>query len=320
MVTRSPTRTALQNNSSHADSANNATISNMQESVPYVTSNNNNSAHVDAEVASASVKLPQFWTSCPEAWFVHVEMQFATKRITRNITRFEHVVASLPQEVIMTVLDVVQRPISSNSYEDLKQILIERHTISENRRLDRVLSDSEIGDRRPSEFFRSLSLLAGTNFSRDVLTKLWIRKLPKSLNVALTGTNVSDHDELLKLADRIWDVLHVDEIAEIRGNALVQTSANSANMEKIVENLVQATSNICESVRTLSIEISSLRRQSNDEPFRSRRVRFNQSRSPSRNRSNNRGWLCKYHYRYGDKANKCEQPCSFAETNGNSTN
>ncbi|XP_036321996.1 STIP1 homology and U box-containing protein 1-like [Rhagoletis pomonella] len=33
-----------------------------------------------SEICATSVKLPQFWSNCPEAWFVHAEMQFATKK------------------------------------------------------------------------------------------------------------------------------------------------------------------------------------------------------------------------------------------------
>lgn len=271
------------------------------------------------EISSASVKLPQFWTSCPEAWFVHSEMQFATKGIIRDNTKYEYTITALPQEVIITVLDVIQSPPSGNKYENLKGILIERHTISENRKLDKILSDTEIGDRKPSEFYRSLALLAGSNFSIDVLKKLWLRKLPKSLNVALTGSNLTEVSQLMKLADNLWDVIQGDEIASIRESSVTQ-SANSCDLGNIVTGLVQATSNMCENFRTLSLEVSSIKRHLEDYQRRPLNGRFGRSRSRSRGNPNRNTWLCKYHYRYRSKARKCEQPCSYLEQHDDSTN
>ncbi|XP_075150656.1 uncharacterized protein LOC142224755 [Haematobia irritans] len=258
------------------------------------------------EISAASVKLPQFWTSCPEAWFIHSEIQFANKGITQSNTKYEHIVTALPEEVVMTVLDFIQNPPSDDRYERIKQILIERHTISEHKRLDKILSNTEIGDRKPSEFFRSLSLLAGTNFGPDFLTKLWIRKLPKKLSVALTASNLSNSDQLTKLADNLWEVMQEDtELASIKQTN--SGNANSNNLETMVNTLAQATNNLCEGFKNLSLEVSAMRRNWEDNQRQSRSFRLNRGRS----RSRSRGWLCKFHYRYGENAIKCEQPCSF---------
>ena len=56
--------------------------------------NNNNS---QIEICATSVKLPSFWTDHPEAWFIHVETQFSAKGITRDNTKYEHLIVSLPQ-------------------------------------------------------------------------------------------------------------------------------------------------------------------------------------------------------------------------------
>lgn len=152
---RSPTRAGssdLGNNREETSSQ----INDQTLSCPGVISNSNPQSH-NTEISAVSLKLPQFWTSCPEAWFIHAEMQFVTKGITQSRTKYEHIVTALPQEVIVTVLDVIKSPISENPYNHLKNILIERHSLSENKKLDKILSDSEIGDRRPSEFYRSLA-------------------------------------------------------------------------------------------------------------------------------------------------------------------
>lgn len=301
----SPTRTATQTQGSEPMSGNTSLPLNNQSmqrsNVPL-----NSPLSQGNEICAASVKLPQFWTNCPEAWFIHAEMQFASRGVTQDKTKYEYVVTALPQEVIMTVLDVIQNPSPGDRYICLKSTLIERHSMSENRKLDKILSDSEIGDQKPSEYYRSLTLLAGSNFSTDMLRKLWIRKLPKSLNIALTGSNLTDTNELIRLADNLWEVLRSEEVASIRSN-----NSPQPNLEKVVQNLVEITTNMCESFKTLSLEVSSMRKHYEDRG-QYQDKRYFRSRSRSRGRSNSRGWVCKFHYRYGSKARNCEQPCSYS--------
>lgn len=263
----------------------------------------------ELDIFATSVKLPQFWTNCPDAWFVQVEMQFATKNIGVDQTKYEYIITALPQEVIVKVLDVIQNPPARDRYLNLKKILIERHSLSESSRLDKVLSDREMGDRKPSEFYRSLALLAGSSFSQEVLVKLWLRKLPKTLNVALTGSNLRDVNELIRLSDKLWEAIYNGEVSSIR------ESSGSSNMENVVENLTRS---LCESIGKLSLEVSSFKRQLEERDSRPRFRRFNRSSSRSRGRSANKDWLCRFHYRYGSKARRCEQPCSFS--NEDSTN
>lgn len=304
----SPTRTQLrqQDSTGNLDSENNDNTSLSQsQSRPIVTSGYNSQSNI--EISATSVKLPQFWTNCPEAWFIHAEMHFATKGITQSRTKYEYIITALPQDVIMTVLDTIQNPNSTNPYEHLKNILIERHSISEHKKLDKILSDSQIGDRKPSEFYRSLALLAGTNFSTEILKEIWLRKLPKSLNVALTTSNLSDINETIKLADKLWEVLHNGEVNSIKG----LSSESNLGLNKVIESLAQATSCMVEQFKSLSLEVSSIKKDLEENRYQPRYRQFNRNRSRSRGRSRNRDWLCRFHYRFGSQARNCEQPCSY---------
>lgn len=316
MIEHSPTRNANQTEQQNLT----MNVGNTNNSI----SNNNNVHHnvgniqtydrlprTELDIFATSVKLPQFWTSCPDAWFVQVEMQFATKNISVDQTKYEYIITALPQEVIIKVLDVIQNPPVSDRYVNLKKVLIERHSLSESSRLDKILSDSEMGDRKPSEFYRSLALLAGSSFSQEVLMKLWLRKLPKTLNVALTGSNIHDLNELIQLSDKLWEAIYNGEVSSIR------KSTGSSNIENVVENLTRS---LCENINKLSLEVSSLRKQVEERDSRPRHRQFNRSisRSRGRNRSTNNDWLCRFHYRYGSKARRCEQPCAYS--NKESTN
>lgn len=60
-----------------------------------------------AEVVAVSLRLPKFWPAHPQVWFVPVESQFVTARVTSQIFKLYHVTAALPPEVAMEVRDFV---------------------------------------------------------------------------------------------------------------------------------------------------------------------------------------------------------------------
>ncbi|XP_067648090.1 putative leucine-rich repeat-containing protein DDB_G0290503 [Eurosta solidaginis] len=138
-------------------------------------------------------------------------------------------------DIIMTILDFIQNPPENNKFTALKKVLIERLSLSENAKFDKDLSDSEMGERKPSECYRSLVLLSGTNFSQEVLKKLWMRKPPRNLNVISASSNSSDINELMKLADNVWEVVNKNEIAS------VNNFQNSKSENTLISNLVQTT-------------------------------------------------------------------------------
>lgn len=142
-----------------------------------------------------------------------------------------------------------------------------------------------------------------------------MRKLPKNLNVALTGSNLSDINELIKLADNLWEILYNSEINYLKASPSDSRTFNTNDFGKILQNLTQVTTDIAEHFKTLSLEVSSIKRQMEEETFQPRFRQFNRNRSRSRARSTNRNLLCKFHYRYGSRARNCEQPCSYSTQN-----
>ena len=74
-------------------------------------------------VATVSVKLPPFWPSDLEVWFVQVEAHFTTRRITAEKTKFDYVIASLSPEVATEVRDLILKPPTADPYTVLKEQL-----------------------------------------------------------------------------------------------------------------------------------------------------------------------------------------------------
>lgn len=273
------------------------------------------------EIHATAIKLPTFWTNCPDAWFAHTEIQFQSKSITVDRTKYEYLVTALPQEVIVTVLDFIQNPPSTNLYEGLKKTLLDRLSMSESKRLDKILSESEMGDQKPSQFYRSLLLLAGTTVSSELIYKLWLRKLPKSLNIALTGSGHTELNVLLGLADNLWEVIAGGELSAVSNKP--NQNMKSEDLITITQHFAQTTNKIMESFNKLSIEVQELRSEhrnrshSRNSNFRGSSRRGSFSRKGSCQRPAN--WVCKYHYKFGSAARKCEQPCSYRQNDHQNT-
>ncbi|CAN7997550.1 unnamed protein product, partial [Ixodes hexagonus] len=113
----------------------------------------------DLCVSDVDLRLPPFWTADPELWFIQVGSQFVARRITSDITKYHHVVSSLPPATACEIRDVLLAPPDEDAYKTLKQTLIRRVTPSETQRLQQLLREAELGDRKPSQLLRHMQQL-----------------------------------------------------------------------------------------------------------------------------------------------------------------
>jgi hypothetical protein len=110
----------------------------------------------EVELARVSVKIPPVWRKNIQVWFLQIEAQFSTAGITNENTKFHHVVGSLDTDVAELIADFLTRPATVTPFTDLKSRLIQEFEESEGRKVTKLLTELELGDKKPSQLLREM--------------------------------------------------------------------------------------------------------------------------------------------------------------------
>lgn len=248
------------------------------------------------------LKLPQFWTSCPHAWFIQIDMQFQMHNIGDDNLKYQYVITSLSQDVILKILDVVQNPPLNAKYEFIKRILCERFSLGDEARFEEIISNCQLDGRKPSDLFRELTALAGplSFVTPELIFKLWQRKLPQHIQIHLTSSGLKSIDEKVTLADKIYQMCS-PSVSIVNSTESVPNNA--------MQNFTQMTTTLNESINTLNLNIAEMKNKNFNNPHDNNLSR-NSSRSFQRRRNFSEN-TCWYHTRFGNRALKCIEPCKF---------
>ena len=179
------------------------------------------------------------------------------------------------------------------------------------KRLTKTLELSECGDMKPTQILRMLQQnLQGMHVSDEVFTQIFLNKLPQNIRGILValGDNKTP-SELADFADKIFENMGggVNTVAATQSTSTCSNCTSSrewdarlTRLENLVEKLVISNVNAIDN------------RSRPSHRYNSR----SHSRSQSRSRYNSNGRYCYYHFKFGNNANKCQQPCGW-KTSGN---
>lgn len=253
---------------------------------------------LDAQVCKVAPKVPPFWHQKPAMWFAHIETQFRVAGITSDQTKYDHVISQLDFKITAEIEDIIINPPPADRYTHLKNELIRRFSQSEVQRVRLLLTEEELGDRKPTQFLRHLRSLAGNTLSNEsILRQLFMRRMPQHLQ-AILAASTDSLDDIAVHADKILEVSPVTtmpshQFVHATSSPTCSNSPDPFNLQTITTQLQQ-----------LSAHVAALSRD------RSR------SRSPA-GTEGTRGQrkLCWYHRTYKSKALKCISPCSWKQGN-----
>ncbi|XP_036340712.1 uncharacterized protein LOC118750084 [Rhagoletis pomonella] len=136
------------------------------------------------------------------------------------------VLAALEPSVIAQLSESIFAMPSTDCYPFIKSKILEHFTDSEHRRLNRLLSEMPLGDKRPSELYSEMKRVAGNVIGEAALKGLWTKRLPEAAQ-AMVAASTGTAAEFTRIADTIIDTLvpyqdnvvstsRQDEIHELR--------------------------------------------------------------------------------------------------------
>lgn len=249
-------------------------------------------------IARIAVKVPPFWKANPKLWFSQMESQFINAGISQDATKYHTLVGAIESNILNVVSHIIENPPAENMYDALKTALLAEFQESEEKRLQKLLENVSIGDKRPSAMLREMRQLSSGKVSDDMLKSLWFQRLPSTIKAVLSVSSDS-LDNIAVMADKINEQLGNSSICPIT------TSQSSSNSR--FENLEIQMAEILNRIEGLSFPQQRSRSRSRN------RVRTNPNRE-SREKSE-AGHMCWYHYKFGDRAYKCKSPCAFRAEN-----
>lgn len=268
-------------------------------------------ATTDPAVSRLAVRLPPFWPHNPTLWFAQVEASFLCAGISADSTKFALVVSQLDHQYAGEVQDIITSPPAANCYDRLKTELIRRVSTSQEERIRQVLTQEEIGDRKPSQFLRHLrsKVDAGT-VPDNLLRTIWSNRLPPSVKAIIASQTDMPLDAVAELADKIQEA-----VTPVPVNAITAHCASAtATVSRTDYDALAA------KVDLLTQQISQLlsRQESSRERRHSRFRRRSHSRSSTASSAATPDGqvVCWYHRKFGEQARKCTSPCAYPNASG----
>ena len=105
--------------------------------------------------------------------------------------------------------DLLFNPPTDHPYVVLKEQLTKRTSLSEQRKLQQLLTGKELGDRKPTQLLRRMKQLLGDRSGIDAsfFGQLFLQRLPHNVRIVLASTpDSATLDELAEMADKIAEV------------------------------------------------------------------------------------------------------------------
>lgn len=269
----------------------------------------------DLAAISIQTRLPEFWAEMPRLWFAQTESILGPQK-QGDEAKFNLVVAKLGRDALQQVSDILLSPPATGKYDAIKERLLQTYEESASRQFQKLVSEMELGSQKPSQLLRRMRDLGrNTQVSEQTLHNLWIARLPNSMRAVLTVSQDQTLENLANIADKIMENIKSNEIAEICSSPTVCSQIPVSDILKQMHNL--------------NLEVAALREEVQNHRRSEQRGRgFERGHAPYRGRwrsrsrsrmNNNPNWLCRFHYKYREKATKCEKPCAWKSTSSSSS-
>ena len=126
------------------------------------------------------------------------------RNVTADDTKYFYVVADLDQETASRLIDFLENPPEQDRYGSIKKRLLSTFDLSQQERAARLLSFSEIGDRKPTALMNDMLALLGSHQPCFLFNYIFLQRLPEDIRVALASEGINNPRQLAQKADILW--------------------------------------------------------------------------------------------------------------------
>lgn len=275
-----------------------------------------------------AVKAPPFNKTDVQLWFQILESQFRNSGISTEDTKYDYVISNMtdPDAINVVREHIINKP-AETPYTMIKNSLIRAFEESEDEKTQKLLNDLQIGDKKPSVFLREMRSLAGKRVDDAFLKPIFFKHLPVNVQQILDALPSAKLDDVAVAADKMvrYNVNSINAVqtqqTDDTNTALlniVQSLAKEVAELKKMQSTVSEVKTCQDPLTELIKEVRELRIEMSDAHGRQSRSR-SRSREHFRRRSFSRDPskhpTCFYHFKFGIKARKCEEPCDFRTGN-----
>ena len=171
--------------------------------------NKSEAADDEAHIGSVAVKLPTFWTHDPDLWFLQAEAVFTSRQpaVTRDGTKFNHVVTTLPADALNAIKKVIRLPATTpDRYQQLKTTLLLTYGKTQAEKYKELIqfaaAKEPITDQKPSSLLMYIQDLLGNSkeeFERQIL----LNRMPEAFQTALSTSTAVSNEDFAKEANKV---------------------------------------------------------------------------------------------------------------------
>lgn len=281
--------------------------SNLQQNAHNL--NNQNDARILAGSAYPRLPIPTLTETGIDAYFMSLEYWFLASGVTNDSRKFNTVMAQVPPTKLIELRPIINAVPIQGKYEYIKQSLTSHFADSQRHRLNRLLMDLPLGDKKPSQLYHEMLRTAGDTINEPVIRDLWASRLPNYAQAAVVASS-GTADQVTKIADAIVESMGLKSIREFAANACEAGSSTSSKQTPSYDYLVNEIAEINKKFEKLFSERERTQNRHNSGQ-RTRSMSRHRASTPSTNNNSQRSSDsdCWYHAKFGDRARYCRSPC-----------